>query len=642
MDDANSFLYQTVGHPVIPLYAEALGLPLFRQEILGSAINQEKSYWPDVETGTAVKDRDETESLLVLLQNVLAEHPEIDAVSTGAILSDYQRTRVESVSLRLGLTPLSYLWQYPYLPPVGHEALLNGLTLAGFDARIIKVASGGLDESVLWENVAEERGKRRLTQAMARYGLRSPGAILGEGGEYETLVLDGPAPLWKKRILVEPHNRTVLQQGSGAALVRVAAATLQEKSDGKPELSSHNPRQTALVAEKLPRPKLLDDVFAGLESSVPQAVIRQKDRDAEISPPYGVLGELDGAWNVSVGASTMYICNMVAPGTCSSAEEQIKDIIHRLRRFLLTDTSSSPDDIIYTTIHLRYMHSFAAVNREYGLLFSKPNPPARVTIGLGNMLPSNVAVMMSVILDLGNPCMREGLHVQSRSYWAPANIGPYSQAISVSKKSEPQEHAVSEGALVYVAGQIPLDPASMTVCSKRRRSPNESGQNDFRLQTLLSLQHLWRIGRVMNVDWWIGGIAFIVKNSEIKDQVSTAWQSWRQIHAVAEDAMYDAGVADNDCDFDVWDQKHKIRTEASEDDQPLHRIPNLAMITVIGSSKPISPFLAVEVAELPRGCDVEWAATGLAREHASITHLSEGSLSMDICTTTRRTKMANS
>ncbi len=33
------------------------------------------------------------------------------AVSAGAILSDYQRVRVESVCSRLGLTPLAYLWR---------------------------------------------------------------------------------------------------------------------------------------------------------------------------------------------------------------------------------------------------------------------------------------------------------------------------------------------------------------------------------------------------------------------------------------------------------------------------------------------------------------------------------------------------
>jgi reactive intermediate/imine deaminase len=44
------------------------------------------------------------------------------------------------------------------------------------------------------------------------------------------------------------------------------------------------------------------------------------------------------------------------------------------------------------------------------------------------------------------------LHVQSISRWAPACIGPYSQAYTV-------------GELVYLAGQIALDPPSMKISS---------------------------------------------------------------------------------------------------------------------------------------------------------------------------------
>lgn len=38
-------------------------------------------------------------------------HPEAEAVSVGAILSDYQRVRVESICARLGLTVLAFLWR---------------------------------------------------------------------------------------------------------------------------------------------------------------------------------------------------------------------------------------------------------------------------------------------------------------------------------------------------------------------------------------------------------------------------------------------------------------------------------------------------------------------------------------------------
>ena len=53
---------------------------------------------------------DEVEDLTRLLTRVKNETG-AEAVSVGAILSDYQRVRVESVCLRLSLVPLAYLWR---------------------------------------------------------------------------------------------------------------------------------------------------------------------------------------------------------------------------------------------------------------------------------------------------------------------------------------------------------------------------------------------------------------------------------------------------------------------------------------------------------------------------------------------------
>jgi diphthine-ammonia ligase len=110
-EDINSYMYQTVGHSIIPLYAEVLGIPLYRQPIVGSAANSSRDYAPQVVVAAAAEreasttskptEDDETESLIPLLQRIKDEHPGANAVSTGAILSTYQRTRIESVAIRL-------------------------------------------------------------------------------------------------------------------------------------------------------------------------------------------------------------------------------------------------------------------------------------------------------------------------------------------------------------------------------------------------------------------------------------------------------------------------------------------------------------------------------------------------------------
>ncbi|KAI5286507.1 hypothetical protein KEM55_000282, partial [Ascosphaera atra] len=208
-EDTDSFMYQTIGHSIVPLYEEALGIPLYREPIRGSAINAARDY--EVSSTQAAQDlagaqgtsQDETESLFTLLRRIMAQHPEANAVSAGAIMSAYQRTRIENVAARLGLTPLAFLWQYPSLPqPPERSAqekaygLLEDMAACGCEARIIKVASGGLDADMLWGDVSSSDGvtRRALLKAIRQffmmYGAEAgpigiEGAVLGEGGEYE-------------------------------------------------------------------------------------------------------------------------------------------------------------------------------------------------------------------------------------------------------------------------------------------------------------------------------------------------------------------------------------------------------------------------------------------------------------------------
>lgn len=55
-------MYQSVGHHAIDLYAEAIGLPLYRREIQGSSLSTDRDYLP-----TAL---DEVEDLYELLKTV--------------------------------------------------------------------------------------------------------------------------------------------------------------------------------------------------------------------------------------------------------------------------------------------------------------------------------------------------------------------------------------------------------------------------------------------------------------------------------------------------------------------------------------------------------------------------------------------
>lgn len=83
-------MFQTVGHEGVHLYAKAMELPLFQGTTGGVAVSKEMNYDPS--------EGDEVEELYQLLKRVKEEVAGgIEAVASGAILSNYQRIRVENV-----------------------------------------------------------------------------------------------------------------------------------------------------------------------------------------------------------------------------------------------------------------------------------------------------------------------------------------------------------------------------------------------------------------------------------------------------------------------------------------------------------------------------------------------------------------
>ena len=70
---------------------------------------------------------------------------------SGAILSDYQRVRVENVCSRLGLVSLSYLWRRD------QAELFDEMIDSKVEAILIKVATLGLDEKHLGLSLSQVR-----------------------------------------------------------------------------------------------------------------------------------------------------------------------------------------------------------------------------------------------------------------------------------------------------------------------------------------------------------------------------------------------------------------------------------------------------------------------------------------------------
>jgi diphthine-ammonia ligase len=464
-DELDSYMYQTIGHTVLPLYAQCLNLPLYRRPITGGSVNMSLDY--EVTAG----EGDETEDLTLLLQSIRKAHPNIVAVTSGAILSTYQRTRIESVCARLGLTSLAYLWQ------MSQEGVLEQLGTLGFDARIVKVAALGLDESWLWSNVADPKVVAKLARLKERWGINPA----GEGGEYETLVVSAPG--WRGRIEVPEEGRVVNTEGGGAAWVGFTQARVVPVEGGER-------RQEEWAAALQPQslyepgaPELLPAILPAIDIIPGQTASSFPSSDDATPLAPALLGT----------PTTHQIANVISPTPCGSLAEELAAIFAVVKSHLhprpLTDLTA-------TTLLLRNMSDFAELNTHYSSYFPLPLPPARVCVSVPHF-PAGRNIMLSATYPAAAPHPRKGLHVQSRSYWAPANIGPYSQA-------------VLSGSHWEVAGQIPLVPANMELIKTMQE------------QCVLALQHLHRIWRAVGA-MPKAAVAWIVDEAAVPTVVET----WR-------------------------------------------------------------------------------------------------------------------
>lgn len=148
---------------LVDLFAEATEIPLVKGETSG------------------VKEV-ELEDLKRLLGKL-----DVEGVVSGAVSSDYQKTRIEKICEELHLVSVAPLWHEDPLKLLqeiigqGFETIFVGVYAYGFDAEWLgrKIDQITIDELVLLSR---------------KYQI----SMVGEGGEYETLVLD--APFFKKKI----------------------------------------------------------------------------------------------------------------------------------------------------------------------------------------------------------------------------------------------------------------------------------------------------------------------------------------------------------------------------------------------------------------------------------------------------------
>ena len=190
-EDRDSWLYHTPGLEVADLFKDLTGI---ETEIVISPPDRER----------------EQEVLAEALKDLKVRYG-LDAICSGALLSDFQRMKFTHAAMDAGLISYTPLWRKDGL------RYMQDLKEFGFIYMLVSYASPGFDVSDLGKPVDDEMYHRFMINAK-KWG--SHPAF--EGGEAETLILE--APCFEMGLKVKGH---VEESGEFAARFIIEEARVQ-------------------------------------------------------------------------------------------------------------------------------------------------------------------------------------------------------------------------------------------------------------------------------------------------------------------------------------------------------------------------------------------------------------------------------
>jgi len=180
----DSWMFHYPNIHLVDLFADAVEIPLVKAETSG------------------IKEK-EVEDLKRLIEKL-----DVEGLVSGAVASNYQKTRIEKVCKQLRLKSVMPLWHENELD------ILNEILDLEFEVIITGVYAYGFNREWLGR-IIDEKTVKDLMELNRKYGV----SLVGEGGEYETLVLD--APLFRKRIKIMKAEK-VWENQSGYFLITKA------------------------------------------------------------------------------------------------------------------------------------------------------------------------------------------------------------------------------------------------------------------------------------------------------------------------------------------------------------------------------------------------------------------------------------
>lgn len=211
------YLAQKQGHEVVCLVTIKSENPdsyMFHTPAIElTELQAESMEMPHIIASTEGEKEEELEDLELAIR-IAKEKFEFEGILTGALFSEYQRSRIEKICAKLGLECISPLWHKD------QEEEMRELVEKGFEFIFTGIAAEGLDKSWLNRVIGFDdlEGLKKLKDKIGSN-------VAGEGGEFESLVLD--CPLFKRRLVIEEFE--ILEEKENVARMVIRKVKLEEK-----------------------------------------------------------------------------------------------------------------------------------------------------------------------------------------------------------------------------------------------------------------------------------------------------------------------------------------------------------------------------------------------------------------------------
>ncbi len=182
---ADSYMFHIPNVHLVELQAESMDIPLISAESSG------------------IKEK-ELKDIKKALQLAVKKY-KIDGVVSGALASNYQKERIDNICKELKIESIAPLW---HIEP---KKYLNELIKNSFKAIIVGIAADGLTKDFLGKEINADFIKK-IEKLNIHGG--------GEGGEYESLVLD--CPMFLKRLKINKSRIEMENKCTGKLIVENA------------------------------------------------------------------------------------------------------------------------------------------------------------------------------------------------------------------------------------------------------------------------------------------------------------------------------------------------------------------------------------------------------------------------------------